>query len=99
MRKVEVDIYSDASNHAVMKHPHRNYPGSLIQGDSLHILCCTADEVRQEIDKGDFEEAAAALESLRSLLWERYKHYNQVCRESGVSGCLKEIEPSPSLEK
>ena len=98
-RKAEVEILSDASNHAVMKHPDRNYPGRLIQGDSLHILCSTADEVRQEIEKGDIEEAKAALDSLRTLLWERYKHYIQICNKSGISGGLKDIEPSPPLEE
>ncbi|WP_448995333.1 DUF6959 family protein [Novosphingobium sp.] len=30
-----VEIYSDATNASVMRHPDRKFPGMLIQGDSL----------------------------------------------------------------
>ena len=32
MRKAEVEIYSDQSNYAVMRHPGRNFPGALNSG-------------------------------------------------------------------
>jgi hypothetical protein len=52
MKKEEVEIFSDASNMAVMRHPGRNYPGSLIQGDSLYSLLQVAKEVKNEIKNG-----------------------------------------------
>ncbi len=42
MKLEKVEIYSDAPNMAVMKHPGRQYPGSLIQGDSLFSLTQSA---------------------------------------------------------
>ncbi len=38
MRTETVEIYSDASNAAVIRHPGRQFPGMLIQGDTLHNL-------------------------------------------------------------
>jgi hypothetical protein len=40
-----VEIYSDTTNAAVMRHPGRHFPGLLIQGDSLYGLCGRADDV------------------------------------------------------
>ena len=45
MRIEQVEIYSDVSNFAVMRHPGRNFPGSLIQGDSLSLLLEEATEL------------------------------------------------------
>lgn len=38
-----VEIYSDLSNGAIMRHPGRRFPGVLIQGDSLYLLCDRLD--------------------------------------------------------
>lgn len=64
MRVEPVEIYSDATNAAVMRHPGRHVPGFLIQGDSLypfkrraaiklsHIMISLAD-LQHCIDAGD----------------------------------------------
>ena len=33
MYQADVEIYADTSNYAMMRHPGRENPGSLIQGD------------------------------------------------------------------
>lgn len=38
MRIEPVEIYSDASNQAILRHPARRFPGILVQGDTLKIL-------------------------------------------------------------
>ena len=83
MREETVEIYSDASNYAIMRHPGRNYPGTLIQGDSLSILCNLADDARQKFDKGDLEETVAVLDEVREMLWGRLQHYKEVMAEHG----------------
>lgn len=100
MRKAEVEIYSDQSNYSVMRHPGRNFPGALIQGDSLMILCHTADSVRQELDKGNLEEARAELETLREQLWGRLQHYQAVMKQHELQLPFSEnITPQPPLEE
>lgn len=44
MRSEDVEIFSDMTNAAVMRHPGRKFPGVLIQGDTLYTLCREADE-------------------------------------------------------
>ena len=97
MKITEVEIYSDASNLSVIRHPGRKYPGSLIQGDSLSNLCWLADNVRQNLDGGDLEEARGALEELRAQLWGRYAHYKRVCHEHGIGGLAG--QPQPLIEE
>lgn len=83
MYKAEVEIYSDASNHAIMKHPGRHYPGSLMQGDTLYILCRELDELCEEIKKGNYDDAAYCANEIRNDLWDRLNHYQSVLIEHG----------------
>jgi hypothetical protein len=84
MKKEEVEIYSDASNDAVMRHPGRIFPGSLIQGDSLFILRQYAKEAQDELARGNKENAEAALEELVEMLEGRLNHYEAVLKEHGI---------------
>ena len=43
MRVESVEIYSESSNGAILRHPDRRFPGVLIQGDALWSLCHMAD--------------------------------------------------------
>lgn len=83
MKKEEVEIYSDASNLAVMRHPGREYPGSLMQGDSLHGLLQNVKEAKEEIDSGNAKDASEVLEDVIENLSCRLEHYKKVLREHG----------------
>jgi hypothetical protein len=76
-----VEIYSDATNRAVMRYPGRHFPGLLLQGDSLHALCVRADEAcslaKQEGCSRTFHE----LNELRNKLWDSLNHYKRVLTE------------------
>jgi hypothetical protein len=82
MRVDQVEIFSDAVNAAVMRHPGRRFPGLLVQGDTLYSLCQGADLVCQEIGRGSpaFEEA----NDLRNALQEYLSHYKAVLTEHGI---------------
>lgn len=81
MKKVSVEIYSDASNMTVLRHPDRDHPGSLIQGDSLNILIQDIKEARNEIDKGDTEEAKDILDAIIESLEDRLEHYKKALKD------------------
>ena len=81
MKKEEVEIYSDTSNYAVMKHPDREYPGSLVQGDTLYSLCKIADRISERIEEKDLNKAQEEVEELREMLWARLNHYKKVLGE------------------
>lgn len=84
MKEEKVEIYSDTSNFAVMRHPGRNYPGSLIQGDSLYSLCRTADAICSLQKQKEYAEAFDEMNELRNILWERLIHYKNVLNEHDI---------------
>jgi len=45
MMIVELEVYSEASNQAVIKAPGRQFPGIVVQGDSLSLLGAQAREL------------------------------------------------------
>ena len=84
MYKTEVEIYSDKTNSAVMKHPGRNYPGTLIQGDSLYALCKDLDEAIRDLDSGDLNESRGSINEVRNRLWSHLSHYKATLIDHGI---------------
>ena len=84
MRIEDVEIYSDASNFAVIRHPGRRFPGILVQGDSLAIMCRQIDEIIEELKfHGVGPECSAAVE-LQSALHDRLQHYKTTLQDAGL---------------
>ena len=84
MHKETVEIYSDATNQAVMRHPARKFPGVLIQGDSLHALCVKADTVCSEGRDALSPDGYSEMNSIRNALWEMLNHYAAVLGEHDI---------------
>jgi hypothetical protein len=82
MRIDNVEIYSDQTNSAVMRHPGRRFPGVLVQGDSLYILCKSAEKMCKEMepDSPAFEEADDLRNTLRAYL----NHYKTTLSEHAM---------------
>jgi hypothetical protein len=76
MRKDTVEIYSNQTNAAVMRHPNRAFPGVLLQGDTLFSLCELSNLVCREIGRSSpgFDDANELHDVLRSYL----DHYKTV---------------------
>lgn len=81
MRTEQVEIYSDAVNAPVMRHPSRKFPGSLMQGDTLYILCGRLDELCKNARGQLTEDDYAELNDLRNALHDRLNHYKAVLGE------------------
>lgn len=81
MHSASVEIFSDQSNAAVMRHPDRKFPGVLIQGDSLYALCCQADIACSAAKSLAGSEAYEELSGLRNSLWSYLNHYKVVLGE------------------
>ena len=94
-----VEIYSDASNSAVMRHPGRRFPGVLVQGDTLSSLCARADEVcasgQRQLDCDTYIE----LNDLRNHLWSLLLHYKVVLGEHGMPLPFSERPPPVTYER
>ena len=54
MKKLEVDVLSEATNAAVVRMPDRRFPGLVVQGDKLIDLNAQAKELCEAVkDCGD----------------------------------------------
>ena len=82
LRTDTVEIYSDLTNAAVMRHPGRHFPGVLVQGDSLSAMCYSADEACRAVGRGQpgFDE----LNDLRNVLQSYLSHYIIVLDKHGI---------------
>ena len=84
MYTAKVEILSDAINYAVMRHPDRRFPGSLVQGDSLAILCGLANEACAEAWDAGARRAFESMDELRNELQDRLNHYKAVLAEHDI---------------
>ncbi|MGW2823612.1 DUF6959 family protein [Streptomyces sp. NPDC001443] len=57
MERVEVELFTDGGNDAVVRMPGRRFPGIVVQGDSLRILRDDVAEVVEACERGDLDEA------------------------------------------
>lgn len=87
MKLVEVEVFSEAPNHAVIRAPGRRFPGAVIQGDSLSILCTEAKEISEQIRSLQIndEELLYLVQDHQDRLLGRLLHYQQVLLEHGIS--------------
>ena len=91
MRTDMLEIYSDATNAAVIRHPNRKFPGVLLQGDTLYGLFRRTEEILLA-SKGRLEsDEAEELQDLRDHLAELVSHYKRVLLEHNM--------PLPFFEK
>ena len=84
MREATVEIYSDATNAAVLRHPNRAFPGVLIQGDTLYTMHVRASLAIQEHAAGNDAAAIEELKDLRDHLAELSRHYKRTLVEHGI---------------
>ena len=84
MRKEPVEIYSDATNCAVMRHRGRKLPGVLLQGDTLHSFCVSADAACKKTRQVIGDEAFEELNQMRNQLWSLLSHYKAVLDEHNI---------------
>ena len=80
----DVEIYSDQTNAAVMRHPDRRFPGVLVQGDSLYSLCVRADNACAVARDRLGSDSYAELNELRNALWGYLNHYKSVLGEHQI---------------
>jgi hypothetical protein len=81
---MEVEVFADASNAAVVRVPGRKHPGLVLQGDTLSILNELAIESAAAIASGNTTEAMAALRELSDRLGDFKKIYEEALEREGL---------------
>jgi len=80
----QVDIFAEDSNLGVVRMPGRNFPGSVVQGDSLAILCSLARSICARAATCGDEELKGDAAELLELLEGRQKHYEHVLAQHHI---------------
>lgn len=86
MQTITLNVLSEQSNHAIVQMPGRAFPASVIQGDSLSILCAEAKEISSRLKEmacADEEILFLAQEHQEKLL-ARLLHYQNVLAEHHI---------------
>ncbi len=81
-----LEVYARDTNYAVIRPPGRTYPGCVIQGDSLRILCHLAISVARRVrdHAPQDEEFLGDLEELVQSLVGQLLHYQGVLQQHGI---------------
>ncbi|MDN2704479.1 hypothetical protein O0881_21085 [Janthinobacterium sp. SUN100] len=80
----EVILLSNPSNFAVVQLPERNFPGVVVQGDTLNSLVSSLKEMSQLLEAHDFENLAAGLADMEEQLGDALIKYEKICRERKI---------------
>jgi hypothetical protein len=91
MHTESVEIFSDQTNAAVLRHPDRKFPGVLVQGDTLFSLCHRADTVCAKSKSSVSEDTYSELNQLRNHLWSLLNHYKTVLGEHDIPLPFSEV--------
>ena len=84
MEKKEIEVFSQASNYGIVRMPGRNYPGSVIQGDSLRNLLARIEEIEERTKYSTDKELIDIVSGIKELLAGRLAHYEAVLKEHGI---------------
>ncbi len=79
-----VELFGPPKNFAVVQMVGRNFPGVVVQGDTLHSLVKQLLEMQNLLKIGDLEELAGEIESMREELAEALCNYEIVCLERNI---------------
>ncbi|MFD9389593.1 DUF6959 family protein [Streptomyces sp. NPDC060000] len=79
MKRIEAELFTDGGNDAVVRMPGRQFPGVLVQGDSLNILRSAVAEVVEACERGDLEEARDSAGLLLADLDALLMRYEAAC--------------------
>lgn len=80
-----LDVFSEASNHAVVRMPGRRFPGSVIQGDTLSNLLQLAGVILREAEGAGRPALTEAAEELYDALRRHLDHYESALNEHGMA--------------
>ncbi|MFQ6308861.1 DUF6959 family protein [Lysobacter capsici] len=82
---LQTELLSPPTNYAVVQLPQRNYPGVVMQGDSLNILKEQAKRMGRLLAAMELEELADEIEYLTEQLSEVQRHYERVCAGRNIA--------------
>jgi hypothetical protein len=98
MERKELEVFSEQTNYAIVRMPGRNFPGCVIQGDSLSILLRDAERASVLASATGNSELIDEIESLRESLADRLQHYASVLTAHGMGLPFSRPAINPTAE-
>jgi len=92
MQITKVEVYSQESNAGVVRLPGRRFPGMVVQGDSLAVLC---DLVKGALGASEADRTAALTE-LESRLTAYQRAYERVLKAHDIELPYSAGESTPT---
>lgn len=78
MKRMELEVFSDATNLAVVRMPGRQFPGLVMQGDSLASLASSIRAASEALAAGNIAEAGDELQNLSEEIDTYLRAYESV---------------------
>ena len=75
MRKEVVEIISDATNAAIMRHPNRKFPGILMQGDALDSVVRSLETAFDNVANNRTDDGLQTLNQSLTQFRDLRQHY------------------------
>ncbi|MBC9878969.1 hypothetical protein G8O24_16640 [Bradyrhizobium sp. INPA01-394B] len=80
----QVDLLSAPINFAVVQLPERNFPGVVVQGDTLHSMLRQVERMKQLLAERDLQELSDEIEDIGEQLLGAQTHFERICMERGI---------------
>ncbi|WP_405598383.1 hypothetical protein OG741_15980 [Streptomyces sp. NBC_01410] len=82
---MEIELLGESGNCALAARASRQFPGLLIQGDTLNSLREVADGLVSELESGAVEDSRYSAIEIKEALDEFIATYERLMREAGRS--------------
>ena len=79
----EFEVLSNATNAVIARHPGRNHPGILVQGDTLRTLLDDVEELVAEANAGDTDAVKEIAAIVQTRLVDLLAHFEAVLDQEG----------------
>ena len=80
-----VELLSRPINFAIVQLPERNYPGVVVQGDTLNGLITQLGQMSMLLANNQLEQLSEEIEDMREQLLEALMHYESVCAARAIA--------------
>lgn len=81
----QAEVLSRPVNFAVVQLPERNFPGVVVQGDTLKALVRQIERMSELLAAGQAEDLTAEIEDVRQQFQGALTHFESVCAARGIA--------------
>ncbi|WP_146102096.1 MULTISPECIES: hypothetical protein [Nocardia] len=81
----QAELLNTEGDYSLVSWSGRKFPGLLVQGDSLSILAETLAEAREELQKGDADEAQYAVDMALNTARSMLEAYERMMNDAGLN--------------